>query len=356
MSTTIRDIARAAGVSETTVSLAFRPRSRISDETRRRVLQLARQLQYVPHLAARELRRGAPRTLGVLVNDLTNPFYGLMAREIEAVAQRLDFQVLLAETQFDPHCELTSIERMCQARVRGLLVCFCERTADSFARLAESGLPYLALDTRPEGYAGPYVAHDLAAAGRLAAEHLLAVGCRHPALLIPNQPGGRFSSFTHLHAGFAEALAQRGCPLPPAAVIDAGWAIGDGGEAYTRLRQQYPAADGALCGNDLCALGVMAAADAAGRRVGPDLALIGIDDLPVAALPRIGLSSIRQPNARLAELAAEALIAASESGALPELRTTLAPELIARASSLTFAPRAVTGPGGQSNRKSYRKS
>jgi len=96
---TIREVAKAAKVSETTVSLSFRAGSRISENTRQRVLRAAEKLGYVPDQAARSLRLGGAKTIGMILPDITNPFYSRMAREVDNTAQRLGYQLLLAESR-----------------------------------------------------------------------------------------------------------------------------------------------------------------------------------------------------------------------------------------------------------------
>ncbi len=333
MSATIRDVARAAGVSQTAVSLAFRQGSRISDGTRDRVLDAARRLNYVPNLAARRLRQGRSRTVGLVVTDITNPFYALITGQAQALAHARGYQVLVVDTAWDGAREVAAVEHLIEARVQGALLCFSERTPESVRLLERHGLPVVALDTRPAGYRGAYVANDLRCAGRLAAEHLLSVGCVRPVLMLPGGADGRFSAFRDIRAGFCRALARRGVDFAEEHVIPAELSLAGGMAAFDLLRRAVPAADGLLCANDLCALGVMEAADAAGVRIGPELALMGIDDLEVGRLGRISLTSVSQPHHRLAETAARALLDAVEQGEAPGIRTKLKPRLVPRAST-----------------------
>ncbi|MBI5725940.1 MAG: LacI family DNA-binding transcriptional regulator [Planctomycetes bacterium] len=332
--TTIRDIARAAGVSETTVSLSFRAGSRISAPTREKIQLIARQIGYVPDLAARTLRLSDSRTIGMLILDIANPFYARMAREVETTARGLGYQVLIGESRWDDARETAQVERMLQAKVRGIIACFCETADEGWRLLAVRNMPCVAVDNVPENYRGPYVRNDLETAGRLAASHLIETGRRRPVLLIPEGSHPRFSTFQALKKGFAEELAQAGVPFDPARqAIASGLTIDDGKTAFERLRAAGLEADGVLCGNDLCALGVMEAADAAGVRPGPDLAVIGIDNLEIGRLARISLTSIRQPDVALAAEATNALIEGIESGGSVQIRSTHQPELIIRASS-----------------------
>ena len=333
MAATIRDIAKQAKVSQTTVSLAFREGSRISAATRRKVLAIAERLDYMPNLAARHLRHGRPRTLGLLVNDIRNPFYARMARIVELTALEAGYHVIMTESQWDPQREVANLRRMIQARVRGAVVCLCERTDEGQGMLDRYGVPYVAMDSRPVGFKGAYVANDMAAAGRLAAEHLATVGCRRLALLIPGGDRLRFSAFVRFHRGFAQVLKRRGIPFGRKHVLHARLTIEEGIRVFDDVRKSLPDADGIVCGNDLCALGVIEAADLAGIRVGPDLAVMGIDDLDVSRLSRISLTTIREQNAAVAREATRALIRRIENDAEPPVRKTLKPELVVRDST-----------------------
>ena len=333
MAATIIDIARAAGVSHTTVSLALRPDSRISAVTRRKVMRAAGRLKYIPNLAARHLRHGRPRLLGALVLDITNPFWARMAREVETTARRLGYHVMIAESQWDPEREKFHIERMIQSRVRGLLVCFSEKTDEGQALLDRFAVPHVALDTFPAGYEGPFVANDLVQAGRLAAQHLIEVGCRNPLLFLPNHRPRRFSSLEHLRRGFSAGLRRAGVRFGAGSVYDAGWMIEDGMRAFERVRASGAPVDAILCANDLCALGVLEAATHVGVRVGRDLALMGIDNLPVSQLSVLSLTSIREPDAALAEIATRALVESIEKDEPLRIRRWLEPELVVRNST-----------------------
>ena len=138
---TIRDIATKAGVSETTVSLAFQAGSRISRTTRDRLLRIARELNYVPHTAARELRRGRTGTVGIIVNDITNPFYGWMIRLAAHVVNERGFQLVFGELEWDPRKEEAVLTNMIQGRVEGLILCSTEKLPVGLQDTERSGAP-----------------------------------------------------------------------------------------------------------------------------------------------------------------------------------------------------------------------
>lgn len=330
---TIHDVALLAAVSDTTVSLAFRPNSRISDSTRRRVMAAANQLHYVPNINARALRVGTADTIGFLINDISSPFYAEMVSLAEAIALKRGYQIVVADGHWDPEREVHLVETLISSRVRGMLICPCEKTRKSLDRLTESSIPCVAVDTIPESYRGAFIGNDLVATGQMGADHLIDVGSRRLALLTADPQRDSFSAFVAIRKGFLEAAARRGIDPESIAVIHAGLTIDAGKYGFQRLHKRAPEVDGVLCVNDLSAIGVLDAAEARGIRIGPELAVMGIDDLEVSRTSRISLTSLRQPHARIIELAVHALIDGIEADDAPDITMVLPPELIVRNST-----------------------
>ncbi|OHD68055.1 MAG: hypothetical protein A2177_01480 [Spirochaetes bacterium RBG_13_68_11] len=336
---TIRDIAKKAGVSDTAVSLAFRDNSRLSEKTRARILAISRELNYFPNRPARALRSGDSVAIGFIVTDITDPFYSRMIRSAETIALECGYSILFAESSWDPDKEVRAVSNMIESRVRGLLMCFCEKAPQSMTLIERSNLHVIAVDTYPRGYRGPYVANDMEAAGYMAAEHLLAVGCRAPVFFNANESMSSFSSISQLLRGFARCLRARGIAFDDSSVVNADLTIEGGMQGFARLAAGGRHFDGAFCVNDLCALGVIEAAEEAGRRVGKDLAVMGIDNLEMAGISRISLTSIDQPYDRIIELAARAMISSIEKNEPCVIRRRLKPSLVIRGStSLARAP------------------
>ena len=330
MKATIREVARSAGVSETTVSLSFQPNSRISEATKKKVMRVAGELKYMPNQAARNLRQGGSKMLAILVNDITNPFYARMVRTVEATARARGYNVIVMESQWVSACEVDAVNRMLEARVQGVIICQCEDSDEGLKLLKRYEVPYIALDSFPIDYDGPYVANDMIAAGKLAAEHLIEVGCKNPALVIPKRGRRRFSSFIRLRQGFAAVMKSGKIPFGQSQIFNAGLTIGEGQEVFLQILDKMPEVDGILCGNDLCALGVMEAIEKYGYKI----AVIGIDDLPVSSLAKISLTSIQQPCTAVSEQATEAIIDGIEKKESISLQKALTPILIKRNSTL----------------------
>jgi LacI family transcriptional regulator len=338
---TIRDVARSAGVSDTAVSLAFQSNSRLSRKTRERILVVARELNYVPNRVARTLRYGNTRTIGFVVNDITDPFYSRMIRSAEEIALSLGYSVLFAESNWDTVKEVRIVSNMIESRVRGIIMCFCEKTQESLDLIHRSDLPVVAVDTVPSFYEGPFVCNDTFEAGRLAAQHLADAGCRKPVFFNAAVSMTRFSAFEGLLRGFKNRLKVRGIDLDKASVISADLTIDGGIAGFSSLAAGGREFDGVFCVNDLCAFGVMEAAEKHGRRVGRDLAVMGIDNLEMSKIGRVSLTSIDQPFDKIIELATTSLISSAESGSPCTIRRRLKPTLVVRDSTRlgTRAPR-----------------
>jgi len=324
---TIRDIAREAGVSDTAVSLSFQPNSRVSAATRERILGIARRLNYFPNRSARNLRYGHSRTIGFVVIEITNPFYSRMIRSAEKIAHELGYEILFAESYWDPQKEIRIVSNMIENRVAGILMCFCENTCESLNLIQQSHLPLIAVDTCPPRYKGSYVANALASAGRMAAEHLVEAGCRHPVFFNASIGMSRFSSFQLLLKGFRQGLRARDMDLCDSAVIEGGSA------GFAQLLSSGQPFDGIFCVNDLCAFGVIDAAERSGHRVGKDLAIMGIDNLEIGSISRISLTSIDQPYDHIIELATRSMIESIENNRPCAVRRRLMPTLIEREST-----------------------
>ena len=330
---TIRDIAREAGVSDTTVSLSFQPSSRVSAATREKILEIARRLNYFPNRSARNLRYGGSRTIGFVVIEITNPFYARMIRSAERIADAMGYEILFAESHWDARKEVRIVSNMIENRVAGILMCFCENTTESLDLIQQLNLRLIAVDTYPRHYRGAYVANALASAGRMAAEHLLEAGCRHPVFFNASLDMSRFSSFQLLLSGFRQGLRAHNVELPPAAVIHADWTIAGGSAGLSALVTGQQPFDGIFCVNDLCALGVIDAAERAGYEVGRDFLIMGVDNLEIGSISRIALTSIDQPYDRIIELATRSMIESIENNQPCTIRRRLKPRLVVRDST-----------------------
>ncbi len=351
MGVTIKDLAKAAGVSDATVSLALSGHPRISEKTRERIRQVAEELHYFPNLSARSLRNGPGQTIGFLVSDLGNPLYVSMVQQVEEMAAKRGYQVVIAESQWDAARELKAIESLVSQRVKGVLVILTEQTQESLRLLEHSRLPVVAVDTAPAAFKGAFIGNDLVAAGEMAVAHLVESGCRYPVLLGPQEAMSRFSAFAALQQGFLKGLKKHRLASSPPPVIAAGLTIREGMTGMDAALRLFPEVDGLLCANDLCAFGAITAAEQAGKEIGSQLRIMGIDDLEFSSLPRISLTSLSQPYDRIAETSTQLLLDHIEKKMPLLQRMIYPPELKVRATTGGNAVLSLTQPKPKDRRR-----
>jgi LacI family transcriptional regulator, galactose operon repressor len=336
---TIKDIAKAANVSDTTVSLAFQEKSRIGQKSREKVLRIAAELGYVPNIAAQKLRNGKTDIIAFVVNDITNPFYSLMIKESESIIESFGFEMFTADCHWNVEREEKIIRKMIQMRIDGVIFCLSEKNMAAIELLDNYSIPCIAVDSHAEAYNGSYVANDFEACGRMVSQHLLDIGCKAPGIIGADETMTEFSAFKRMFKEFKDNFADNGIDVKPQNSIAAGLTIDAGRQAFGLALENGFDADGIICANDLCAMGVMETAEHHGIQIGEDLAVVGIDNLEVADFSKISLTSIKQPYKVIAQQATTALFDLINNRQDGKIQRELSPELVIRRSSSTFKRR-----------------
>ncbi len=332
----IKDVAERAGVALGTVSNVLNRPDKVAEGTRQRVQAVIDELGFVRNDAARQLKTGTSRSLGLIILDAGNPFFTDLARGAEREAQKLGLAVLLASSYDDPTREATYLDLFEQQRVQGVLVTPVGEDIAHLERLSRRGLATVLVDRAGEPRRSlSSVSVDDVAGGRLAVDHLIEQGCRRIAFV-----GGPLTirQVTDRLRGAHEAAAahpdvQIEVVLQDGLTVPAGRAAGD--TIVQRSAASRP--DGIFCANDLLAVGVLQSVAMLARLSVPgDLALVGYDDIAFAAATVVPLTSVRQPaellGATAVRLLAEA-VGADGLGAAPQ-HVVFQPELVVRASSL----------------------
>jgi len=333
---TIKDIALQADVSETTVSLSFQPESRISKKTRNRVLSIAKGLNYFPNTAARDLRAGRTGTIGFLINDITNPFYGSMIRRSEQIASERGYEIIFSESQWNPERAVKVVNKMIQSRIEGIILCFSEKNEDIYHLVQQSGLPHVAVDTIPTFYTGSFIINDGYNTGYLAAKHLCESGCRRIAVVNARDDLRNFSSIGQMEEGFSFYMRKTNYLFSQNDIVPSGLTIESGKHAYRTLQKSGIRYDGIFCMNDFCAMGYMHESSNAGSIPGKDYAIIGVDNNDVSDLAMISLSSIYIHYTDISEVATNFIIDQIDDPSLEGLTKIMKPELIVRNSTKGF--------------------
>ncbi|MCK0745143.1 LacI family DNA-binding transcriptional regulator [Chromohalobacter nigrandesensis] len=288
-SVTLQDIAAHAGVSRSTVSLVLRESPLVAEATRTQVQASIKALGYVYNRGAAALRASRTFTLGVVVYDIANPFFGAMVAGIDSVLHRENYVSFLANSEDSPERQQRFLERMREQRVDGLLLCPAEGTDPALlTQLADWNMPCVQvlrhIGTPPFDYAGT----DFELGVRQAVDHLVTLGHRRIVFL-----GGEaeHSATRTRHQGYRDAMHAQG--LGEAQRIVRGPVTRRTGfESIQTLMQESPRPTAVICHNDLMALGAMLGLQRLGLVPGEDCAVIGTDDIEEAALSLPPLTSV----------------------------------------------------------------
>ena len=331
---TIRDVARRAGVSVATVSRVLNKNPRVKPHLRARVERAIRELNYQPSALARGMRSQTAQVLGLIVPDIQDPFFPSLARAIEDTAHESRYSLLLCNSDEDPDKELRYVEVMLTQRVAGLIL--IPASADLCEALQQSNMPLVCAVRPLPACQVDTVLLDNELGGRLAMEHLIALGHRRIGLIIGFRDG---SVSQERFDGYRAALAAAQVPFDPELVRYGGLAELGGYEGTSELltRERPPTA--LLVTNYHLTIGVLQAIQDAGIRMPHDLSLVSFADMPGISAFKPSLTVVRQPIYEMGREAANLLLRhiKKEAPQSPML-VRLAPELVVRES--TGRPRA----------------
>lgn len=309
---TMIDIAKAAGVSKSTVSLVLQGSPLVKAETRARVNAAIDKLGYVYNRGAANLRQSRSNMVGMVINDLTNPFFAEMAVGIESVLQGSGYIPIMSNTAENPIRQIEVIRLMREQGVAGLIVSPARRTqAETFEGLTDSGIPAVLAMRRVAGVSLATVTPDNTLGGTLATEHLLSLGHRRIAML------GGFDDISvsrEREEGYRRALDAAGVAFDPALVVHGDSNRGGGARALADVMRIASTPTAAVCFNDAVALGACLALQRRGIEPGAGFAIVGFDDVEEASLAVPALTTVAVDPKGLGERAAHRLVRAIETG------------------------------------------
>lgn len=327
---TIRDVARLAGVSTATVSATINQSARVSEALQARVLDAVRQLGYAPDGVARSLKKGRTQLIGLVIADITNPFFAELVHVIGNAAQAAGYAVLLCNTDQDSDKERLYLQLMRTHRADGVILTPTGGGPGYGPALGGLGLPLVLLDRSVPGLAADSVLLDNREAARLAARHLLALGHRRIAAI-----GGppHLSAAGERLQGFAEALSEQGLAPDPALVRHADFREQGGLEACLSVMAEPDRPTALFVANNHMLIGVMRALTQLGLACPADVSVAAIDDFPWANAFTPRLTTVRQPVREMGETALRMLLQRLAGAAPPAPRqVVLQPSLMVRES------------------------
>jgi DNA-binding LacI/PurR family transcriptional regulator len=327
MPVTIKEIAQRLGLNPSSVSRALSGSDQVSEETRQRVMQVARELNYSPNLMAQSLVGAAHNLIGCMVLEFTNPFYIPMLRAIEDIAGEQDYIIFLSESRRQIEMEKDVIERYRRVRAAGVIVMPVLAELMHLQALEDEGTPVVVVGRDLSGFDSLNVDNDRS--GYLVGQHLVSLGHRYVGFVYSGEAYNTPEQ-TRL-AGLRRALGQAGVELE---LFEVGNNRLDGGERAAQdwlTQQRRPTA--VFGSNDLLAMGFVHEARNAGVSVPHDVAVIGHDDIPFADLFAVPLTTIAFPKYEMGQIAMRVLLNRIETEEHHEPENmVLEPELIVRQS------------------------
>lgn len=302
MATRMKDVAERAGVSVTTVSHVINRTRPVATETRRRVLHVIKELNFYKNAHALRLARGKSDFFGLIVSDISNPFFPELIKSFEASALDQGFDLLLCNTDYDPRRTEAAVRKMIENKVRGVAVMTSEMSTALAEELAAHQVAVVFLDVGPVKSLMSNIRVDYSKGIFEAIRHLHDLGHRDFAFIAG--PQSLRSAVTRRDA-FIEALKE--CGLPSHQTVEGNHKV-EGGMAAARTLLGGPMLPSAiLCSNDLTAIGALSALRGAGVRVPGDVSVVGFDDIYFARLAYPALTTVSLPRDCLGKLAFEAL-------------------------------------------------
>ncbi len=336
---TIQDVARAAGVSKSTVSRVLNGvEDYVDANTRRQVEKAIAELEYRPNALARSLITKRSLAVGLLISDVANAFYHPVIHGVEQIAIEAGYDTFLCNTNYEVERGLHFIRSLMSKNVDGVLIMSSSVSDEWIAELARHNVPTVALDWKPNISEGPLgvIAVDFAAGIQQAVEHLVNLGhCRFVHVAGPlNLP----TSLLRYEA-FLRALAWHDIPAADVALLEGNLQFEGGQRVLTRLLELSPRPTAVFAANDLTALGLISGARERGLRIPDDLSVVGLDDIALADQSSPPLTTIRLPKLEIGRSAMQMLLTLmhSDGAACPVHEALVKSSFVERQS--TAAPR-----------------
>lgn len=326
MSITIRDVALKAGVSIKTVSRVINNQGEISEATRRHVQAAITELGYRPNALARGLISGKTLSVGLIIPQISDPFFPEVVQGVESVARRHGYSVFLCNTDEDPQQELEYVAVLATKQVDGIILCGSRLNAEQLSQVAAHHRVAILTSRTPTGAAIISIPGETGLFAMTA--HLIGLGHRDV-----GHVGWQLGDEMERAEGYLRAMRehelafdQRWMAFMPQVSVEAGRA------AAWQLLAQAPELTAITCYNDLTAVGALQACAESGRRVPDDVAVVGFDDIPLASLVTPALTTMRVPRHHLGEMVMDLLLRVIAADGSHEERLYVQPELIVRAS------------------------
>jgi DNA-binding LacI/PurR family transcriptional regulator len=302
MSVTIRDVAKASGVSTATVSNVLNKTGKVGRDTRRVVLQAVRRMGYIPDVHARHLASRDRRTLGIIVSDIENPFFPEVVKGFETRARQFGYDVILSDTNYDPRRTREAADRMMEHKVRGVAIMTSEISVKLVHQLARRRIAVTFLDLAPARKYMSNLRIDYSSGVKQIVQHLYAQGHRRIAF-VAGRPGLK-SNTARLEA---YETCMRDLELEPGPVLPGDLRFEGGLAAGLSIAKLATRPTAVVAVNDLTAVGVVKGLLNSGFRVPEDISVTGFDNTRLAEYSNPSITTVDVHRETLGQMAAEAL-------------------------------------------------
>jgi LacI family transcriptional regulator len=342
--TTINDVARHAGVSKATVSHVINNTRFVEEPTRQRVLQAILKTDYRPNMAARSLTTKRTQVIGTIISDISNHFFGEVLRGAEDILRPLGYGLAVCNTDEILEREAEYLDYLLSQQVDGIIAAATSQRWEVLSRADALHTPIVFVDRAFEGLEGIYVSVDNRRGAYLGTRHLIEAGRRGKIGIIAGFQ--RLTTMRDRLAGFMDAVQEHGISLEEGWVVESPLNIEAARQAAHRVLSQTRPPEALFLSNNLISLGTLLAIGDMGLRCPEDIALLGFDDHPWAAVANPPLSVVQQPARLLGQEAARSLAGLLiEKNPLPENNIVLECKLVLRR-SCCLHPHAGTNGNG----------
>ncbi|MCW3489413.1 LacI family DNA-binding transcriptional regulator [Dethiobacter alkaliphilus] len=327
MNITTKDVAKKAGVSQATVSRVLNNYHYVGEKTRRKVTEAIAELGYQPNEIARSMALQKTSTLGLIVPDLTNPFYSEISKSIISRAKEFKYNVIVCNSDNSKALQDFYIDFLQQKRVDGIIMASVALEDENVEKMVRSGFPCIFCNRRLAMKTANFVSSDNKKGAKLAINHLLEKGHRKIAFISGPQT---FSTAVERFAGYKEALKEQGVPIVAQFVRQGNYDKESGYHVTKELLALPERPTAIFASNDVMALSSMEAILDAGLQIPEDIALVGYDDIDMSGHRRIELTTVAQQKDEVGRLAVDKLIETIKGGTDKPYHVFLEPKLIIR--------------------------
>jgi len=317
MPVTIKDIAKEAGVSHSTVSRALHGNPLISDETIARIRKIAHEMGYFPSAAARALKTNRSQVLGVILSSMDDPFFSEILQGIENEIQGSGYSLFIAAAQNNPEREREIVHTMVEHRAEGVIICSTSFSEDQGGSFLQYGVPIVVVNNQAAEEFRYSIYHDDVYGSQLVTRHLIELGHKKNAYL-----GNSLSGRTNMDrlTGFKQEMASAGLPIPENYILEVPGGAPENGRAAVKQILDFPSRPTALiCYNDMLAIGALKEFQQSNIRVPQDMSVTGFDNIVFSAYTNPLLTTFDQPKRFIGSEAARLLLDLLDPTSTPEL-------------------------------------